>query len=59
MLRLFEQIEAWRPAQAELVQPRQLPDGLLEVRLQGEPQDDLFLLEGAICGIMMWDCWQV
>jgi hypothetical protein len=49
MLRLarVEKIEAWRPAQAEVVQPRQLPDGLLEVRLQGERQDDLFLLEVA------------
>jgi hypothetical protein len=42
-----EKIEAWRPAQAEVVQPRQLPDGLLEVRLQGEARDDLFLLEVA------------
>jgi hypothetical protein len=49
MLRLAKigNIEAWRPAQAEVVQPRQLPDGLLEVRLAGEPQDDLFLLEVA------------
>ena len=49
MLRLARigKIEAWRPAQAEVVQPRQLPDGLLEVRLQGEPQDDLFLIEVA------------
>ena len=49
MLRLakIENIQAWRPAQAEVVQPRQLPDGLLEVRLEGEPQDDLFLLEVA------------
>jgi hypothetical protein len=49
MLRLarVEKIEAWRPAQAEVVQPRQLPDGLLEVRLRGEPRDDLFLLEVA------------
>ena len=49
MLRLgkVENIEAWRPAQAEVVQPRQFPDGLLEVRLQGEPQDDLFLIEVA------------
>ncbi len=39
MLRLAKvgNIQAWRPAQAEVVQPRQLPDGLLEVRLQGEP----------------------
>ena len=45
MLRLarVEKIEAWRPVQAEVVQPRQLPDGLLEVRLRGEPRDDLFL----------------
>ncbi len=49
MLRLARvgKIAAWRPAQAEVVQPRQLPDGLLEVRLQGEPQDDLFLIEVA------------
>jgi hypothetical protein len=49
MLRLarVEKIEAWRPVQAEVVQPRQLPDGLLEVRLRGEPRDDLFLLEVA------------
>ena len=40
-------IEMWRPAQAEVVQPRQLPDGLLEVRLEGEPRDDLFLIEVA------------
>ena len=29
------------------MQPRQLPDGLLEVRLEDEPQDDLFLIEVA------------
>ncbi len=36
LLRLakIENIQTWRPAQAELVQPRQLPDGLLEVRLR-------------------------
>jgi len=47
MLRLAKvaRIAAWRPAQAEVVQPRQLPDGLLEVRLEDEPQDDLFLIE--------------
>jgi hypothetical protein len=49
MLRLagIEKIAAWRPVQAEVVQPRQLPDGLLEVRLEGEERDDLFLLEVA------------
>jgi hypothetical protein len=49
MLRLAKiaGIKTWRPAQAEVVQPRQLPDGLLEVRLQGEQRDDLFLLEVA------------
>ena len=30
-----------------MVQPRQLPDGLLEVRLEDELQDDLFLIEVA------------
>lgn len=38
-------IESWRALQAELVQPRRLPDGLLEVVLRGEPDSDLFLLE--------------
>ena len=49
MLRLagIENLQAWRPAPAEVVQPRQLPDGLLEVRLQGESRDDLFVLEVA------------
>jgi hypothetical protein len=38
-------IETWRPLQAEVVQPRQLPDGLIEARLEGKPQADLFVLE--------------
>ncbi len=42
-----EKVAAWRPAQAEVVQPSQMPDGLLEVRLEGEAHDDLFLLEVA------------
>ncbi len=41
----IEKIATWRPAQAEVVQPSQMPDGLLEVRLEGEAHDDLFLLE--------------
>jgi len=47
MLRLakIEGIEAWRPAQAEIVQPRQLPDGLLDVRLHGETREIPFVLE--------------
>lgn len=36
---------SWRPLQAELVQPRQLPDGLVEAQLAGEPQPALFVLE--------------
>ncbi len=40
-------IDDWRPAQAEVVQPRQLPDGLLEARLRGETEYDNFLLEVA------------
>jgi len=49
MLRLAKvnNIRAWRPAQAEVVQPRRLPDGLLEVRLEDETEDDLYLLEVA------------
>jgi hypothetical protein len=38
-------IESWRPLQAEVVQPRQLPDGLIEARLRGQPEADLFVLE--------------
>jgi len=49
MLRLakVKNIQAWRPAQAEVVQPRRLPDGLLEVRLEDETEDDLYLVEVA------------
>ena len=43
----IQKVAAWRPAQAEVVQPSQMPDGLLEVRLEGEAHDDLFLLEVA------------
>jgi hypothetical protein len=38
-------IRSWRPLQAELVQPRQLPDGLLEVRFEGEDEPVLFVVE--------------
>jgi hypothetical protein len=36
---------AWRPLQAELVQPRQLPDGLIEATRAGGAEPDLFVLE--------------
>lgn len=36
---------SWRPLQAELVQPRQLPDGLVEVQLAGQADPALFVLE--------------
>jgi hypothetical protein len=35
----------WRPLQAELVQPRRLPDGLIEVQLQDRAEPDLYILE--------------
>jgi hypothetical protein len=38
-------IETWKPLQAEVVLPRRLPDGLLEVRFRGEKDTDLFILE--------------
>ena len=38
-------IEEWRPLQAELVQPSQLPDGLLEVKLAGRDSPLLFVVE--------------
>jgi hypothetical protein len=39
------EIFTWRPLQAEVVQPRQLPDGLLEVQFKGLADPDLFILE--------------
>ncbi len=47
LLRLagLDDIDSWRPLQAELVHPRQLPDGLLEVLFRRRRQADLFLLE--------------
>src|SRR5579859_6374918 len=40
-------VRSWRPLQAELVQPRRLPDGLLEVFFHGRQTPDFFLLEVA------------
>jgi hypothetical protein len=47
LLRLagVEDITAWRPLQAELVQPGQLPDGLLEVETASQPGPDLYVVE--------------
>src|SRR5262249_15499422 len=41
------QVTRWRALQAEVVQPRQLPDGLLEVFFAGRKKPDYFLLEVA------------
>jgi hypothetical protein len=38
-------IATWTPLQAELVQSRQLPDGLLEVREHGQAEPDIYILE--------------
>jgi len=38
-------IATWKALQAEPVQPRRLPDGLLEVRRQGQTRPRLFVLE--------------
>jgi hypothetical protein len=38
-------IASWKPLQAELVQHRRLPDGLLEVLHQGEDEPDTYLAE--------------
>jgi hypothetical protein len=38
-------IAAWKPLQAELVQNRRMPDGLIEVWRHGESEPDLFVLE--------------
>jgi hypothetical protein len=39
------EVKSWRALQAEVVQPRQLPDGLLEVQLAGASGLDLYVLE--------------
>jgi hypothetical protein len=39
------EVVEWRPLQAEFVQSRRLPDGLIEARRQGQEKPDLFLLE--------------
>jgi hypothetical protein len=36
---------SWRALQPEVVQPRKLPDGLIEVRFASESEADLFVLE--------------
>src|SRR5262249_61095700 len=35
----------WRPLQAELIQPRRLPDGLIEFRRRGRAETGLFVVE--------------
>jgi hypothetical protein len=40
-----DDLAEWRPMQAEVVQPRQLPDGLIEARRRGQTEPDLFVLE--------------
>lgn len=39
------EIASWRPLQAEVVQPRQLPDGLVEVKRVGRDEPELYVLE--------------
>jgi hypothetical protein len=38
-------ILSWRPLQAEVVQPRQLPDGLIEAQLAGDDALRLYIIE--------------
>jgi hypothetical protein len=47
MLRLagVEDVVAWKALPAEVVQPRQLPDGLLEVQRRSRVEKDLYLVE--------------
>ena len=40
-----DDLASWRPLQAELVQPRQLPDGLVEARRAGRDEPDYYILE--------------
>ena len=41
----IEDVIAWKPLPAEIVQPRQIPDGLLEVVRRGHPEKTLYLIE--------------
>ncbi len=47
MLRLagVEGIESWRALPGEVVQPRQLPDGIIEAVLSGDPHPRRFVVE--------------
>ena len=38
-------IDSWKPLQAEIVQTRRLPDGLIEAQCHGQSKPDLFVLE--------------
>jgi len=40
-----DDVITWRPLQAEIVQPRKLPDGLLEVQRSGQTGTLLYILE--------------
>jgi hypothetical protein len=40
-----DDITAWKPLQAEIVQPRRLPDGVLEVTRAADTTPDLYILE--------------
>ena len=40
-----DDLVSWRPLQAELVQPRQLPDGMIEAFRAGRIEPDVFVLE--------------
>ena len=41
----IHEIESWKPLQAEIVQSRRLPDGLIEVRYRGRAVPDPLILE--------------
>jgi hypothetical protein len=41
----LDDIAEWRPLQAEVVQPRRLPDGLIEARRRSQREPGLFVLE--------------
>jgi hypothetical protein len=41
----IREIESWKPLQAEIVQSRRLPDGLIEVQYRGRAVPDPFVLE--------------
>jgi len=45
---------SWQPLAADLVQPRRLPDGFIQVRLPGQIKPDLYILRSPLTPTPAW-----